>query len=535
MATLNSDEEDVLKNLLASVKGENPVRFGWDENFQRRLLSLLLTDTYFMIQAQSLIKSAYFTNEAHVLACDSLFELFTRYKSIPDKFILIQAVQDKLKGRDDAIKLAFMAEVESVYDYYVPGLSTREVLLDRLTTFSRAQATRLACTKVMKMVIEKPDDESTWTQVDEILRESLLVQRGLDVGTEVFISTEEMFRRMKEQQETGEKFTVGMEWIDERLSGGTPKRGELYAWIGLPGRGKSILLAQAATENVKLGHKVCYISLEMNDLEVWKRIIAQVTENDINYLWDKREEIKTEIDLRNKTVEEAGGTANNLIVRQFPGGTVDVSFVRAYLAHLALYGFKPDVLIIDYAGEFKEPPDIPSWEAKYRIMRDLRAMGVMDNMVVFTAVQPNKSASELNELHQYIDESNIGGSFDQFKPLDGFWSINQITVEKNASVGRVFIIKHRSGKSQEACEVEFDYKSMKVNRIGKDTHTKRVQAHASNAAQDIDNSSKFQQGGSRKKKKPEPFDPNATDKIEPETCTYEVVAKIDPPTDPPKE
>lgn len=536
MSALNAEQEAVIQTLLASVKGDNPIRFSWDENFQRRLLSLLLTDTYFLIQSQSLVKSAFFTNEAHVLTCDALFELFSRYKSIPDKFILIQAVQDKLKGRDDAVKLAYMSEVESVYDYYVPGLSTREVLLDRLTMFSRAQSTRMACNKVLKIILENPEDEKTWTDVDELLRESLLVQRGMDVGTEAFISTEEMFRRMKEQQESGEKFTTGVDWIDERLSGGTPKRGELYAWIGLPGRGKSMLLAQAATENVKLGHRVCYISLEMDDLEVWKRIMAQFTGHDVNFLWDKREIIKEEIDFRNKTLVDQGGEPNNLIIRQYPGGTVDVNFVRAYIAHLKLYGFKPDILVIDYAGEFKEPNDIPSWEAKYRIMRDLRAMAIMENMAVFTAVQPNKSAAELTEITQYIDEGNIGGSFDQFKPLDGFWSINQLTAEKNAKIGRIFIIKHRSGKSQEACEVEFDYGSMRISRIGKDTYTKRLQEVSAGAAQDIDNTAKFQQGGKRKpKQKQEPFDPNKADKIDPDTCTYELKQPAKPEATPPAE
>lgn len=519
------EEEQVIEALLKSVKGDNPIRFSWDENFQRRLLSLLLTDTYFLIQSQSLIQSAYFTNEAHVLACDALFELFTKYKSLPDKFILVQAVQDKLKGRDDAIKLAFMAEVESVYDYYVPGLTTREVLLDRLTMFSRAQATRMACNKVLKIILENPEDEKTWTEVDETLRNSLLVQRGMDVGTEYFLSMEEMFRRMKEQQEAGEKFTTGLDWINQRLSGGTPKRGELYAWIGLPGRGKSMLLAQAATENVKLGHKVCYISLEMDDLEVSKRITAQITESDVNFLWDNRDTIKEQIDFRNKTAVEQGGDVNNLIIRQYPGGTVDVNFVRAYIAHLKLYGFSPDVLIVDYAGEFKEDPSIPGWEAKYRIMRDLRAMAIMENMVVFTAVQPNKSAAELTEISQYIDESNIGGSFDQFKPLDGFWSINQLTQEKNAKIGRVFIIKHRSGKSQEACDVSFDYEKMTIYQIAKDVYMKRLASVADAAAQDIDDShtklGKQQQAQRKKKQATAPFDPNATDKIEPETVTYE--------------
>ncbi len=523
---VSSEEEKILEGLLSSVKGENPIKFSWDENFQRRLLSLLLTDTYFLIQAQSLIKSAYFTSEAHVIACETMFELFAKYKALPEKFFLKQSIQDKLKGRDDAIKLAYTAEIDSVYDYYVPGLSTREMLLDRLTMFSRAQSTRMACQKALKIIMEKPDDEATYTEVDQLLRESLLVQRGLDVGFEYFLSIDEMFRQMKEQQEAGERFTTGLDWINERLSGGTPKRGEIYAWIGLPGRGKSMLLAQAAVDNVKLGHKVCYISLEMNNLEVSKRITAQLTGNDINFLWDNRETIKEEIDLRNKKTLEEGGDVNNLIIRQYPGGTVDVNFIRAYIAHLQLYGFKPDVLIVDYAGEFKEDKTVASWEAKYHIMRDLRAMAIMENMVVFTAVQPNKTASELTEISQYIDEGNIGGSFDQFKPLDGFWSINQITAEKNACLGRVFIIKHRSGKSQEACEVEFDYPAMRINRIGKDTHTKRLQSVSTYAAQDIDNNTKM--SGKGRKKKQEPFDPNKTDTVEPETFTYEKSDELKP-------
>jgi replicative DNA helicase len=535
---LNAEEEKELQGLLASAKGENPVRFSWDENFQRRLLSLLLTDTYFLIQSQSLVKPTYFTNESHVLACEVLFELFAKYKSIPEKFILVQGVQDKLKDRDDSVKLAFVGEVESVYDYYVPGISTREVLLDRLTMFSRAQSTRIACKKVEKMILEKPDEEKTWLEVDEMLRNTLLVQRGMDVGFEFFMSIDEMFRRMKEQQESGEKFTTGLDWIDRRLSGGTPKRGELYAWIGLPGRGKSLLLAQAATENVKLGHRVCYISLEMDDVEVAKRITSQLTCNDINFLWDNRDSIKEEIDLRNKNLQEGGGEPNNLIIRQYPGGTVDVNFVRAYVAHLKLYGFKPDVLIIDYAGEFKEPADIPSWEAKYRIMRDLRAMAIMEGMVVYTAVQPNKSAAELTEINQYIDESNIGGSFDQFKPLDGFWSINQLKQEKDANVGRVFIIKHRSGKSQEAVDVEFDYGTMRISQIDRQRYNKLLQSKADETAQEIDsNSAKLNQGskGGKKKKGLEPFHPNNTDKMESETCNYESPAHGKPPETAPAE
>lgn len=504
---LKPEEEALVKSLLAANKGDAPIRFSWDDNFQRRLLALLLADTYFLIQAQSLIKPEYFTNESHVIACKCLFELFAKYKSLPEKFILLQFVKEEIKGRDDAIKMAFTAEVESVYDFYTPGLTTREVLLDRLMTFSRAQSTRIAFAQCQKMILERPEEEKTWSEVDEILRQALVVNRGMDVGFEYFLNIEEMFRRMNEMKESGERFTTGVNWIDERITGGSPKRGALYAWIGLPGRGKSILLAQAATENIKLGHNVVYLSLEMDDIEVAERITAQFTQSDINFLWDKREDITKEIETRNKSLE----FPNNLVIRQFPGGTIDVNFIRAYVAHLKLSGFKPDLLIVDYAGELKEPPDVPTWEAKYRIMRDLRATGIMENMMVMTAVQPNKSAAEL-EKEDYIDESNIGGSFDQFKPLDGFWSINQLDAEKQASVGRIFIIKHRSGKSREATTVDFKYETMTISVISKDHYHKRMNSVADQQAANIDLDSGGKMGG-KKGKKPRQiiYQPNEED------------------------
>jgi hypothetical protein len=87
----------------------------------------------------------------------------------------------------------------------------------------------------------------------------------------------------------------------------------------------------------------------------------------------------------------------------------------------------------------------------------LRGFGVEKQHCTFTCVQPNQSAAKL-DIGDYIDESNIGTSFDQFKPLDAFWSINQQTIEKDAEVGRVFVIKHRNGRSKFPFKIGFDYK-----------------------------------------------------------------------------
>jgi hypothetical protein len=105
----------------------------------------------------------------------------------------------------------------------------------------------------------------------------------------------------------------------------------------------------------------------------------------------------------------------------------------------------------------------------------LRGFGVEKGHCTFTCVQPNQSAAKL-EIGQFIDESNIGTSFDQFKPLDAFWSINQQVLEKDAEVGRVFVIKHRNGRSRFAFKIGFDYKigTLDMFEISKDKYREQM-------------------------------------------------------------
>jgi hypothetical protein len=152
---------------------------------------------------------------------------------------------------------------------------------------------------------------------------------------------------------------------------------------------------------------------------------------------------------------------NLLVVKQFPSGSIDVNDVRSFVSQLNLYGYKPDMVIIDYVGEMKDTPNIPSWESKYRIMRDLRGLAMEYQFCCVTCIQPSKSAADIDSSG-FIDEGNIGGSFDQFKPLDGLWSINQTNEEKDGSVGRIFIIKHRNGKSRFHFYVNFNYNTLSM-------------------------------------------------------------------------
>jgi hypothetical protein len=146
-----------------------------------------------------------------------------------------------------------------------------------------------------------------------------------------------------------------------------------------------------------------------------------------------------------------------------------VATLKAYMQQLQMMGFTPDLLVIDYIGEMKDYPGIPTYESRYRIVRDLRGLATEDNICIFTAMQPNKDAREAQKKDGLgdgvIDDTNLADSYGQIRPLDGCWSINQMQAEKEAGIARIFVIKHRHGKSRFTCWARFNKETLQMKQI----------------------------------------------------------------------
>jgi hypothetical protein len=77
-----------------------------------------------------------------------------------------------------------------------------------------------------------------------------------------------------------------------------------------------------------------------------------------------------------------------------------------------------------------------------------------------------------------IDDTNLADSYGQIRPLDGCWSINQMQAEKEAGIARIFVIKHRHGKSRFTCYVRFDMKTLQIKQISSDGYDKIWKEHS---------------------------------------------------------
>jgi replicative DNA helicase len=278
---------------------------------------------------------------------------------------------------------------------------------------------------------------------------------------------------MQKDEETRERFTSGFDRIDDALLGGGCHRGEIYSWIGMSGSGKSLALVGAALQNVvRLGKKVLYVSLEMGEDAIAERFDAQLSGVDINKLQEGKERVKAAFEDKLRDKEDK----RLLIIKQFPAGSMTVATLRAYMQQLQLLGFIPDLVVIDYIGEMKDYPGIPTYESRYRMVRDLRGLATEENICIFTAMQPNKDAREAQKKDGLgdgvIDDTNLADSYGQIRPLDGCWSINQMQSEKEAGIARIFVIKHRHGKSRFTFWAQFDKETLQIKQIAEDVYNK---------------------------------------------------------------
>jgi replicative DNA helicase len=461
---LTPEERSELDRL--TKEAESSEKYKWDEEFQRTIVGLLLNDRWFATQCRDLILPSYFLDERHQIVCKVLFDHMESYNTIPTRVQVMQGVKDRVSHKSDNVILEYVAEAELIYKKFVPGLDSREYFLDKIVNFAKLMGLKTAFDQSLGLIKRDPESESTWTKIQDILKTALLVDRNFEEGLNYFDTFEERYARMQQEEQARERFTSGFEAIDDALLGGGCHRGEIYSWIGLSGSGKSLALVGAALKNVtQLGKKVLYISLEMGEDSIAERFDAQIAGVDINKLQEMKDRVKAAFDDFTHDKDDR----RMLVIKQFPAGSMTVATLKAYMQQLQMMGFTPDLLVIDYIGEMKDYPGIPTYESRYRIVRDLRGLATEDNICIFTAMQPNKDAREAQKKDGLgdgvIDDTNLADSYGQIRPLDGCWSINQMQAEKEAGIARIFVIKHRHGKSRFTCWARFNKETLQMKQI----------------------------------------------------------------------
>ena len=222
-----------------------------------------------------------------------------------------------------------------------------------------------------------------------------------------------------------ESFSTGYPYLDTVLGGGySPKT--LLAFAGMPKVGKSIFLCNLAAAGCRNGYNTAYISFEMGDRKIIKRLGANLL-GIKTAEYDRMAEDPREIKNRMSTItsDDPFKTIGCLKIKEFPTSTASTTDVENWLKKMEeLKGIKFRLVVLDYINIMKNWRN-PNTENTYmkikQIAEDLRAMAMRNNWTVVTATQFSKGAFSASD----VTLEQISESTGLIHTVDGLFGIIQ--------------------------------------------------------------------------------------------------------------
>lgn len=227
------------------------------------------------------------------------------------------------------------------------------------------------------------------------------------------------------------KLTTGFKELDGYINEGGPSRKDVFCWMAPTGVGKSIALVNSGAANLKLGKKdrpvnVLHVTLEMSFFKTALRYLGCFSGKAIRNRKLCKEEIKQKLAQIKNTYH------GQLIICEFPPDEISVDTVHGVIDTLRkIHGIRIDVVVIDYLelmmSRHKEY-NKEDYTRQKRVATELHRLASIEDVLVFTASQTNRSGNENQDskgVDKVIDINKVAESYGKTMPLSYIVTINQ--------------------------------------------------------------------------------------------------------------
>ena len=224
--------------------------------------------------------------------------------------------------------------------------------------------------------------------IPTLLSDALAISFDPNVGHDYIEHADE---RYEHYHRVEERLRFDLDFFNKITKNGVPRK-TLNVVMGGVGGGKSLTLCHFSASYLSMGKNVLYITLELAEEEVAKRIDANlmnITFDDLmalpKDLYDKRI-----VNLKQKT-------NGKLIIKEYATATASTIHFRSRLNELNLKkGFVPDVIMVDYlnicaSSRIKPGNGVNSYTYVKAIAEELRGLAVEFNVPIWSATQLTRS------------------------------------------------------------------------------------------------------------------------------------------------
>jgi len=400
------------------------------------------------------IKSGFYTSEEIDALSFLANKFYTKFNETPSKEQLELLVKNHPKSKErvseNILNIIFEVDLNKYDEEWLT--STAESWI-KWRTFNTSFTDTIEFIKTTQVTPENV--ESIVTKVKGIINDRNNLTFNSDLGLDFFDW------EAHDQKET-EKVSTGYNFLDDMLSGGYDKGGNLIVYAGEQNIGKSIYLANDAANFVKMGTNTVVVTAEMAAHKFVKRIGSNLLSVNINEYAEKAQN-KEHIKRRLETVGDGFTPPGNLYVKQFPTSQATVLDIEAYVNQIEEERqIKVGAVVIDYINilaNYRNQNTENTYMKIKQIAEDLRAMGIRNDWLIVTATQITRSGYNASD----ITMTDIAESAGLSHTADVMLGIIQDDLMRANQEYWLKVLKIRDGEGKGTkCKLNIDWNYMRL-------------------------------------------------------------------------
>ena len=254
--------------------------------------------------------------------------------------------------------------------------------------------------------------------------------------------------------------STGIGSVDQALGSGYRKK-TLNLTVAPSHGGKSALLVADTAQFLLNKQNVLFLSLEMTEEEIARRIDANLLNHAANDLGTLGREV---YESRMKAITDVCGT---LIIKEYSAGTFNTIKLKALLDDLyAKEGFRPDAIVIDYIGLMASSrltlAQAGGMYAFYKLIaEELHGFSKKHDVVVLTAAQLNRGSYD--NLDSGLD--SIADSLGVIQTADTVLAILSNGQLRDANQALLKFLKNRNTGHLSSHLVQTAFETMRFSDI----------------------------------------------------------------------
>jgi len=421
------------------------------EDMENVILKNLLVDGDYFAKVFTHLKPEHFSNLENTEIFKALREYQKKYEEAPNIKELGLFIKNS-GSVSDTVKDKVIQQYKNVM--LEPPVENKDFLLDQTEKYIQKEELSEAIFKSADLIANDEPFEPIIGMIEKALGVSFDSDTGMNFGEES--SLEERYAYYT-QRISG--LSLGLRSVDEALGSGLRTK-TLNLVVAPSHGGKTALLMSAASTAYLLKKNVLFISLEMTDMEIARRIDANLLNypaNDLGKL-DKKE--------FERKLQEISKISGKLVIKDYPAGTFNVLLLKSLLGELkSKDGFVPDLICIDYIGLMSSVRTTIGSAGGYAfyksIAEELHGFSKKEDTIIFTAAQLNRGAYD--NLESGLD--SIADSLGVIQTADNVIALLSNAQLREMNQSLIKFLKNRNTGRLSSHLVEVDFSTVRFTDL----------------------------------------------------------------------